>query len=138
IVVKNKARLVAQGYTQEEGIDYDEVFAHVARIEAIRYVTDILKKFDFVTVKRASTPIETNKALLQDEEDEDVDVHLYRSMIGSLMYLIASRCGDRLSSSRICFTDNINMQRNNKEQYIIKQGFITIRFLQPPILDDQL
>nr|GEU97112.1 putative ribonuclease H-like domain-containing protein [Tanacetum cinerariifolium] len=36
IVVRNKARLVVQGYTQEEGIDYDEVFAHVARIEAIR------------------------------------------------------------------------------------------------------
>nr|GEU47394.1 hypothetical protein [Tanacetum cinerariifolium] len=36
IVIKNKARLVSQGYTQEEGIDYDEVFAHVARIEAIR------------------------------------------------------------------------------------------------------
>ncbi|GKE55963.1 putative ribonuclease H-like domain-containing protein [Tanacetum coccineum] len=36
IVIKNKARLVAQGYTQEEGIEYDEVFASVARIEAIR------------------------------------------------------------------------------------------------------
>ncbi|GKA85472.1 hypothetical protein Tco_0807126 [Tanacetum coccineum] len=58
-----------------------------------KYVADILKKFDFVTVKTASNPIETNKALLMDEEAEDVDVHLYRSMIGSLMYLTASRPG---------------------------------------------
>ncbi|GJT83709.1 putative ribonuclease H-like domain-containing protein [Tanacetum coccineum] len=219
IVVRNKARLVAQGYTQEEGIDYDEVFAPVARIEAIRlflayasfmgfivyqmdvksaflygtieeevyvcqppgfedpqfpnkvykvdkalyglhqaprawyetlstyliengfrrgiidktlfikkdkgdiqlvqmsymgeltfflglqvkkkddgifisqdnYVADILKKFDFSSVKTASTSMETNKALIKHEEAEDVDVHLYRSMIGSLMYLTASR-----------------------------------------------
>nr|GFB88249.1 uncharacterized mitochondrial protein AtMg00810-like [Tanacetum cinerariifolium] len=94
IVVRNKARPVAQGYTEEEGTDYDEVFAPIARIEAIsqdKYVADILKKFDFSPVKTTSTPIETNKALLKDEEAEDVDVHLYRSMIGSLMHLTSSR-----------------------------------------------
>ncbi|GJW96525.1 putative ribonuclease H-like domain-containing protein [Tanacetum coccineum] len=56
-----------------------------------KYVADILKKFDFSSVKIASTLIETNKALHKDEEAEDVDVHLYRSMIGSLMYLTAFR-----------------------------------------------
>ncbi|GJS73385.1 putative ribonuclease H-like domain-containing protein [Tanacetum coccineum] len=54
-------------------------------------VAEILKKFDFATMKTASTPIETNKALVKDEEAEAIDVHLYRSMIGSLMYLTSSR-----------------------------------------------
>ncbi|GJR42985.1 putative ribonuclease H-like domain-containing protein [Tanacetum coccineum] len=56
-----------------------------------KYVADILKKFDFATVKTASTPMEPNKALIKDEEADSVDVHLYRSMIGSLMYLTTSR-----------------------------------------------
>ncbi|GJS84314.1 putative ribonuclease H-like domain-containing protein [Tanacetum coccineum] len=45
----------------------------------------------FLGLQTASTLIETNKAWLMDEEAENVDVHLYRSMIGSLMYLTASR-----------------------------------------------
>ncbi|GKD94477.1 putative ribonuclease H-like domain-containing protein, partial [Tanacetum coccineum] len=219
IVIKNKAKLVAQGYTQEEGIDYDEVFSPVARIEAIRlflayasfkdfvvyqmdvksaflygkieeevyvcqppgfedpdfpdrvykvekalyglyqaprawyetlstyllengfqrehidktlfikrdqgdilivqissmgeltlflrlqvkqkedgifisqdkYVTEILKKFGFSDVKTVNTPMETHMPLLKDEDGEDVDEHMYRLMIGSLMYLTSSR-----------------------------------------------
>ncbi|GKF13651.1 putative ribonuclease H-like domain-containing protein, partial [Tanacetum coccineum] len=55
-----------------------------------KYVADILKKFDFVTMKTTRIPIETNKALLKDKEAEDVDVHLYRSMIGSL--ILTSSC----------------------------------------------
>ncbi|GJZ61284.1 ribonuclease H-like domain-containing protein [Tanacetum coccineum] len=127
--LEEHARLVAQGYTQEEGIDYNDVFSPVARIEAIRlllayasfkdfvvyqmdvksaffmvkqkndgifinqdkYVTEILKKFGFTDVKTASTPMETQKLLLKDEDGEEVDVYLYRLMIGSLMYLTSSR-----------------------------------------------
>ncbi|GJZ32278.1 putative ribonuclease H-like domain-containing protein [Tanacetum coccineum] len=56
-----------------------------------KYVAEILKKFDLVNVKAAITPMETKVPLTKDEEAFDVDVHLYRSMIGSLMYLTASR-----------------------------------------------
>ncbi|GKD24783.1 putative ribonuclease H-like domain-containing protein, partial [Tanacetum coccineum] len=45
------------------------------------YVGEILKKFGFSSIRTASTPMETNKALTKDEDGEDVDIHLYRSMI---------------------------------------------------------
>ncbi|GKE00750.1 hypothetical protein Tco_1388733 [Tanacetum coccineum] len=54
-------------------------------------MTEILKKNGFTDVKTASTPMETQKPLLKDEHGEEVDVLLYRSIIGSLMYLTSSR-----------------------------------------------
>nr|GEW54776.1 uncharacterized mitochondrial protein AtMg00810-like [Tanacetum cinerariifolium] len=145
--------------TQEEGINYEEVFAPVARIKAIRlflayasfmgfigyqmdvksaflygtieeevyicqplgfedpdypdkvykvvkalyglhqaprscqdkYVAEILKKFGLTKGKSGSTPIDTEKPLLKDLNGEDVDVHIYRSIISSFMYLTSSR-----------------------------------------------
>ncbi|GJS79416.1 putative ribonuclease H-like domain-containing protein [Tanacetum coccineum] len=56
-----------------------------------KYANEILKKFGFSIVRIASTPMETSKPLLKDANAKDVDVHLYRSMIGSLMYLTSSR-----------------------------------------------
>nr|GFA97101.1 hypothetical protein [Tanacetum cinerariifolium] len=56
-----------------------------------KYFAEILKKFNFMSVKTASTIIETKKPLVKDAEAVDVDVHLYISMIGSLMYLTTSR-----------------------------------------------
>ncbi|GJU59185.1 retrovirus-related pol polyprotein from transposon TNT 1-94 [Tanacetum coccineum] len=217
IVIKNKARLVAQGYTREDGIDYEEVFAPVARIEAFRlflayasymsftiyqmdvksaflygtideeapkawygtlskylldngfqsgtidqtlfirkhkgefllvqvyvddiifgssnpklcrefkalmhakfkmsdmgeldfflglqvlqkkdgiflshdkYVVDILKKFGLSDIKSAKTPMDRENPWGKDGTSKYVEFHLYRSMIGSLMYLTASR-----------------------------------------------
>nr|GEZ05070.1 retrovirus-related Pol polyprotein from transposon TNT 1-94 [Tanacetum cinerariifolium] len=146
IVIINEERLVAQRYTQEKRIDYDEVFAPVARIEVIRlflayasfkdfmvYQMDVKSAFLykkikkevyvcqppgfedldfldrvykvekalyglhqalrawFLKVKTTSTPMETQKPLLKDEDGKEVDVHMYRLMIGSLMYLTSSR-----------------------------------------------
>ncbi|GKF74169.1 copia protein [Tanacetum coccineum] len=48
IMIRNKARLVTQGYTKEEGIDYDEVFTPVARIEAITLFLAYASFKDFV------------------------------------------------------------------------------------------
>nr|GFA68020.1 retrovirus-related Pol polyprotein from transposon TNT 1-94 [Tanacetum cinerariifolium] len=107
IVIRNKARLVAQGHTQDEGIDYDEVFTHVARIKAIRlflayasfmsftvYQMDVKSAFLFGTIIEEvslNTPMDKENPWGKDGTGKDVDLHLYRSMIGSLIYLTASR-----------------------------------------------
>nr|GEW12619.1 uncharacterized mitochondrial protein AtMg00810-like [Tanacetum cinerariifolium] len=56
-----------------------------------KYVAEILRKFGITDGKSASTAIDIKKPLLKDPDGEDLDVHIYRSMIGSLMYLTLSR-----------------------------------------------
>nr|GEX73695.1 putative ribonuclease H-like domain-containing protein [Tanacetum cinerariifolium] len=56
-----------------------------------KYVTEVLRKFNFSYVKCANTPVDTEKTLVKDADGNDVDVHLYRSMIRSLIYPTASR-----------------------------------------------
>ncbi|GKD64817.1 putative reverse transcriptase, RNA-dependent DNA polymerase, partial [Tanacetum coccineum] len=123
IVIRNKARLVAQGHRQEEGflvyqMDVKSAFLY-GTIEEEVYVTqppgfkdpdnpdkvykvvmgcikhqehaEILKKFNYTNVKTASTLVDLEKPLVKDGDANDVDVHLYRYMIGSLMYLTTSR-----------------------------------------------
>nr|GEY42668.1 putative ribonuclease H-like domain-containing protein [Tanacetum cinerariifolium] len=102
--LEDTAELRSTGiFTSAYGDDFDIFTSPVQRVgveadfnnkdssTVDKYVDEILKKFDFSSVKTASTPIETHKPLVKDEEAADVDVHLHRSMIGSLMYLIASR-----------------------------------------------
>ncbi|GKD75137.1 putative ribonuclease H-like domain-containing protein, partial [Tanacetum coccineum] len=67
IVIKNKARLVAQGYTQEEGIDYDEVFALVARIKAIRLFLACASFKDFMVYQ-----MDVKSAFLYEKIEEEV------------------------------------------------------------------
>nr|GEW08579.1 putative ribonuclease H-like domain-containing protein [Tanacetum cinerariifolium] len=70
IVIKNKARLVAQGYTQEEGIDYDEVFAPVARVEAIRLFLAYASFKDFVVYQ-----MDVKSDFLYGQIEEEVYVY---------------------------------------------------------------
>nr|GEW83302.1 retrovirus-related Pol polyprotein from transposon TNT 1-94 [Tanacetum cinerariifolium] len=64
----------------------DEIF-----IIQDKYVAEILRKFGLTDGKLARTPIDTEKPLLKDPDGQDTNVHIYRSMIGSLMYLTSSR-----------------------------------------------
>nr|GEV65911.1 hypothetical protein [Tanacetum cinerariifolium] len=56
-----------------------------------KYVTEVLRKFNLPDAKTANTSVDTEKPLVKDVDGDDIDVHLYRSMIGSLMYLTTSR-----------------------------------------------
>ncbi|GJX95529.1 putative ribonuclease H-like domain-containing protein [Tanacetum coccineum] len=69
IVIKNKARLVAQGYTQEEGIYYDKVFAPVTRIEAIRLFLAYASFKDFVVYQ-----MDVKSVFLYGKIEEEVSV----------------------------------------------------------------
>ncbi|GKE56632.1 putative ribonuclease H-like domain-containing protein, partial [Tanacetum coccineum] len=69
IVIRNKARLVTQGYTQEEGIDYDEVFPPVARIKAIKLFLAYASFKDFVIYQ-----MDVKTAFLYGKIEEEVYV----------------------------------------------------------------
>nr|GEY71400.1 retrovirus-related Pol polyprotein from transposon TNT 1-94 [Tanacetum cinerariifolium] len=122
-ILKNKARLVARGYRQEKGIDFEESFAPVARIESIRiflafsahmnmvvyqidvktaflngnlreeskYALESLKKYGFEYCDLVDTPMVEKSKLDEDTEGKAVDLSHYHGMIGTLLYLTASR-----------------------------------------------
>nr|GEZ51861.1 retrovirus-related Pol polyprotein from transposon TNT 1-94 [Tanacetum cinerariifolium] len=69
IVIRNKARLVAQGHTKEEGIDYDEVFAPVAKVEAIRLFLAYASFKEFVVYQ-----MDVKSAFLYGKIEEEVYV----------------------------------------------------------------
>ncbi|GKE84575.1 retrovirus-related pol polyprotein from transposon TNT 1-94, partial [Tanacetum coccineum] len=78
ITIRNKERLVAQGYTQEEWIDYDKLFAHVARIEAIRLFLAYASIKDFVVFQ-----MDVKSAFLYEKIEEEVYVYVDDIIFGS-------------------------------------------------------
>ncbi|GKB24432.1 retrovirus-related pol polyprotein from transposon TNT 1-94 [Tanacetum coccineum] len=141
-VLKNKARLVAKGYHQEEGIDFEESFAPVARIEAIRiflayaahknmvvfqmdvntaFLNGILKEeYGLDQCDVVDIPIVGQSKLDEDLNETSVDPTRYRGMVGSLMYLTASR-PDLLFVVCMCAQ---NQEKSNKKHLnAVKQVF---------------
>ncbi|WVZ93409.1 LOW QUALITY PROTEIN: hypothetical protein U9M48_039389, partial [Paspalum notatum var. saurae] len=188
MVVRNKARLVAQGFCQIGGIDYEETFALVARLEAIRilltfaaskgfklqqkdvksaflngftkqptgfesakfpdrvhklrktlygldpegtfvhqakYTRDILKKFDIGNAKPMTTPMSTNTALDADEDGEVVDQKEFRGMIGSLLYLTATRPDIQFA---VCLCARYQASPRTSHRQAVKRIFRYLKF----------
>nr|GEZ89774.1 copia protein [Tanacetum cinerariifolium]GEZ89775.1 copia protein [Tanacetum cinerariifolium]GEZ89792.1 copia protein [Tanacetum cinerariifolium] len=71
IVIKNKARLVAQGYNQQEGIDYDETFASVARLKAIRIFLAFATYMNFIVYQMDVKSVFLNGFDLKEYSDSD-------------------------------------------------------------------
>nr|GEX77973.1 hypothetical protein [Tanacetum cinerariifolium] len=103
IFIRNKSRLVAKGYAQKEGVDFEESFAPVARLEAVRlfiayvvyksftvYQMDVKTTFLYGPLKEEVTPIAT-KHLDADLSGTPVDQTKYHSNVGAIMYLTVSR-----------------------------------------------
>ncbi|GJY86882.1 putative reverse transcriptase, RNA-dependent DNA polymerase [Tanacetum coccineum] len=96
IVVKNKARLMdVKSAFLYSTIEEEVYVCQPPGFEDPQFPDKVYKVekalYGLHQAPRACTPIKTNKALVKDEEAEAIDVHLYRSMIGSLMYLTSSR-----------------------------------------------
>nr|GEV46588.1 hypothetical protein [Tanacetum cinerariifolium] len=89
-----------------------------------KYFSDILKKFGFSSVKSASTSMETHKPLSKDAAGTDVDVHLYRSMIGSLMYLTSSRLDIMFV---VCACSSFQVQPKVSHMHAVKRIFTYLK-----------
>ncbi|GJS79761.1 retrovirus-related pol polyprotein from transposon TNT 1-94 [Tanacetum coccineum] len=111
-IMKNKARLVARGYRQEEGIDFEENFAPVARLDEFskgtvdptlfirrqgkdillsKYALESLKKYGMKSSDPVDTPMVEKSKVDEDPQGKAVDPTNYHGMVGTLMYLTASR-----------------------------------------------
>nr|GEU29650.1 retrovirus-related Pol polyprotein from transposon TNT 1-94 [Tanacetum cinerariifolium] len=90
VVTKNKARLVAKGYKQEKGFQIKQYSKGISICQE-KYIKDLLKKYDLPDCALVKCPMLLRNNLGSDESGVFVNEIQFRGMIGSLMYLIASR-----------------------------------------------
>nr|GEU61085.1 reverse transcriptase domain-containing protein [Tanacetum cinerariifolium] len=87
-LIQNKQFL---GHEKEDPHAHLRYFNKITSTMRDKYIGDILKKFGFSDVRSSNTPMDKENPWGKDGTGKDVDLHLYRSIIGSLMYLTASR-----------------------------------------------
>nr|GFA53574.1 copia protein [Tanacetum cinerariifolium] len=107
-----------------------------------KYVGKILKKFGLTEGKSASTPIDVEKPLLKDSDGEDVDVHTYMSMIGSLMCKLRQKIYNWRMSIPWMQIDFLAMQQTvvatslTEAEYVAAtSGYAQVLWIQNQLLD---
>ncbi|GKE15823.1 retrovirus-related pol polyprotein from transposon TNT 1-94 [Tanacetum coccineum] len=160
-ILKNMARLVARGYHQEEGIDFEESFAPVDRLDAIRiflayaahmnmivqwhsarrrlqisqsprgvfinqskYALESLKKFGTKSSDPVDTPMVEKSKLDEYTQGKSVDPTHYRGMVGTLVYLTASRPDLTFA---VCMCARYQAKPTEKHLHAIKRIFKYLR-----------
>ncbi|GJW42365.1 uncharacterized mitochondrial protein-like protein [Tanacetum coccineum] len=160
-ILKNKARLVARGYHQEEGIDFEESFAPVARLDVIqiflayaahmnmivqwhsarrrlqisqsprgvfinqsKYALESLKKFGTKSSDPVDTPMVEKSKLDEYTQGKSVDPTHYRGMVGTLVYLTASRPDLTFA---VCMCARYQAKPTEKHLHAIKRIFKYLR-----------
>nr|GFB38890.1 copia protein [Tanacetum cinerariifolium] len=127
IVIRNKARLVAQGHTQEEGIDYDKVFAPVARIEAIRLFLAYASFMGFTVYQ-----MDVKSVFLYSTIDEEVEFEalmhekFQRSDMGGLNFFLGLQVLQK--------KDGIFLSQDKYIEDILKKfGYSDVRLANTPM-----
>ncbi|KAH9791901.1 hypothetical protein KPL71_003915 [Citrus sinensis] len=135
VVVRNKARLVAQGYNQEEGIDFDEIFAPVARLESVRMLLAFACHKDFILFQMDVKSAFLNGYIMEEVyvkqppgfENEKFSNHVYK--LSKTLYGLKQ-------APRACNMENLEICNKSLKDLLIAMGWKNMLVVNDPYYEN--